>query len=276
MAKKNATEVGKEYVGSKLKSLFAEPEKQAQIDALFSDPRIAAELGADLLRQEDYSRLAQEASRTDAEAKLLYEQNTRWAAERQNDLVEAATIKAFLASKGITDLSQLGEIDNSNNNQQAPVIPKEVTDRLKRLDALESTVQNISTTGWQVMTILPKLVGEHYATYKEPLDTVALIQHCQKTGLSLDRGGYESFTADKAKARADADLDRRLKEAEERGAQKAREQFGSGIPYPTGTDDFGGGTSGIASLLQAPGAVGSEAKEAAALFNQLRSNRSSS
>lgn len=274
MPKKSAREYGSEYV-TRFTSLFeADPdlsaEEKAAVRKALSKEKAVEALGADVLRQEDYSRLAQESSQARTRAELHKQQLDEWADRQQAELQEAAALKAALAARGIS-LNDL--ISGTTSTPPAP--PVQDTALLERLDRVERNFGAFVKQGMDYATILPKYVATHFHQFKEPLDTIALRDFCIQNNLPLDRGGYDAFVADKVKAQQEADLSRRIKEAEERGASRAREEFGKGTPYPVGYDDAYG-NSGIAKLLTPSKPNGEEftAEAAARTYLENMSKRS--
>lgn len=162
-----------------LETLYPDPTvRQARAEEL-GEAGIAT-LGNHVLRQDDYSRQANEltAQRTAAqtaeqEAKALYEQNKAWWDQKQRDLQELDQLRQKVA-RGTADPADPAD----------PANPKLVT-----VEDLAKTLADTERGAVAFFNDLNRLSLEHFQRFGEVLNTDALLQDKRVQQLGL-RGVY--------------------------------------------------------------------------------------
>lgn len=255
-AKERATEFATQFV-----SLFPEATQATARELFEKAPEKALEtLGEHVLRQDDFSRVQGENQRWANDLNEYHRKMGQafeavgiapWKTNPQATLQDAfALLQAKLASgpSGGTKPAAGGPASD-DDPEAGGAAPKGLTvEQAKALiqEAIAGVPRGADPALVQDLRLLagylPRLSFEHHAKYNEVLDTQALIEHCQRQGLQLDRGGYADFVKDKEQARQKAEREQELKAAEDRGRAAGRaEAAGSSLPFPSGGPGGPGG-----------------------------------
>lgn len=216
-----ALEAGQAYLKQVLAKL---PEGQrAQAEAIFNDAAAAAaitEVGAGVLRQEDYSRQTDVLRTEQQKAQELYNKNLQWYQQNEADLKSLPQLQQELAAARAGGGKPAGD---GNPPTPAP------TDGYVKLEELQGIVQE--SLGLHV--VIPTLIGQHFARFNEHLteDQVRQLvidaqthRRSVKDQYSLTFG--EKIAAKEAEAKA---------AYEERLRQEGEQRFRAAnpnLPYP--------------------------------------------
>jgi hypothetical protein len=192
-----------------LESVLAhvDPAKRDEVKAalLASDQAVTA-IGNGVLRQSDYSKLADEARAAREAAEGLYQSNVQWFDENKARL--DAAVRA-------------GQPAPNPAPAATPALQSPAADALAALEAkFTQQLQELSQAGTAAIVHTTEMVAKHMKVFGEPLDVQALMRDPAINQLGL-QGVYEKTFKDKyaeiAKkaddARIDAAVQQRLAEA---------------------------------------------------------------
>lgn len=189
-------ETGKTYLERILAKLPA--DKQGALkEALLTDD-IADLVGEGVLMKEEATRLVQEAEEEKNRSKSHYDQVNDWWLKKQEDVATLRAENAELKKK-VKGGGEGGDPDPEPKPFELPA------DLVRKSD-----LQQLEQQGAAYFNVMINLAGRHQAEFGAPLDVDKLVEHSRKTGLPVDRGGYESFVSE-------------LRQAKEKKAQEARE-----------------------------------------------------
>lgn len=204
-----------------LETLYPDPTvRQARAEEL-GEAGIAT-LGNHVLRQDDYSRQANEltAQRTAAQtaeeqAKALYEQNKAWFDQKQKDLQELDQLRQRVSTGVVT-----------------PPVADPADPKLVTAEDLAKTLAETERGAVAFFNDLNRLSLEHYQRFGEILDTEALLTDKRVQQLGL-RGVY----TERYKPQLDALVEKQRKEAEDKIRADERtkvlaERASTQHPYP--------------------------------------------
>ena len=211
-------------------------DKRESVKAALEDEKVLTFAGEHVLRQDESSRLVQTLRETE-------ERQRAWWAEQQgkiaayDTLITSGKINADGTPK--TDDPDDPEPDDDDDPELEPAArrrgrPRKAAPAPAPTPGL--TQQEANQMGARLADFnayLVELGQSHYHTYKEPLRTTELIDFCRKSGVSIDRGGYELFTKelrDKAQATAQAEHDKKIREEERRKTIEEISSKGPGYP----------------------------------------------
>lgn len=246
-----ALEAGQAYLKQVLAKL---PEGQrAQAEAIFNDAAAAAaiqEVGAGVLRQEDYSRQTDVLRTEQQKAQELYNKNLQWYQQNEADL------------KSLPQLQQ--ELAAARSATPAPAAPNPPTpgptDGYVKLEDLQGIVQE--SLGLHV--VIPTLIGQHFARFNEQLteDQVRQLVIDAQTHRRSIKDQYSLTFGEKiaaADAKAKAEYEERLRQEGEQRFRAANPN----MPYPVrGTGEIGSPLDQLAakdrSGLPTPDALAAE------------------
>lgn len=228
--RKAAGKVLAEKIAAKL------PEAQrAGFLAIVAEEAALAELGDSALRQEDYSRLAAEAQGEGERAKQWKKQLDEWHEGKREDLnkltkalEENEELKRKVAAGGSG-----GEGGDPTPAPAAPAFDEKAFNE-KVMGQVNQTIAAATGSVVPLLALMTTLAGKHSLEFGEPLDGGALIEHCTKTNLPIDKGGYEDFVREKRAEKEVARVDKLVKDAEERGRLAGLQAGGGTTPYPVG------------------------------------------
>lgn len=247
-----ALETGQAYLKQVLAKL---PEAQrASAEAIFNDAAAAAaitEVGAGVLRQEDYGRQTDALHAEQQKATELYNKNLQWYQQNEADLKSLPQLQTELAAARATPAPRTGE-----PNPPAPA----PTDGYVKLEDLQGIVRE--SLGLHVE--VPTLIGQHFVRFGEMLskqqmtEMVIAAQTNHRTiadQYALTFG--EKIAAKEAETKAAYEEKLRLE-----GEQRFR-AANPHMPYPVrGTGEIGSPLDGLAakdrSGLPTPDALAAE------------------
>jgi hypothetical protein len=220
-------EAGKQFI-STMGSLFsALPEdKRKVIDEALADEKLQELLGESVLMKSDYTKQSQTVAAELDKVKLWKKSLDDWHAENQGNLLKVAEYEA-----------QVRELQAKIEAGEGGTVTKIDTSNLVDKNTFQQTIAQVTNQGLGLMTLIPTLTIKHFQRYGEALDAEALVAHSRKVNLPIDKGGYQSFVAEKEAILVKQEQDKLIKEAEDRGYKKAMDKAGSSIPYPTGDED---------------------------------------
>jgi hypothetical protein len=211
--------VGREFLAGVLAKI-ADPAARAQAEAAFTSAEDAvAELGAGVLRQQDYSRHMDALKTKETEVTNWHSQLTSWHVEQQDRVNQAlADAEAAKAAAGIRSPASPAAPPAS----PAPVgLTKE--DLQKELDAFGNLALG-------VMSITNRLTAQHMKEFGEVLDPQVLLTHPKSREIGLDGVYREVFKEQLAKKAADAEA-LRVKAIQEAAVADYRSKHPN-LPYP--------------------------------------------
>lgn len=239
-------ETGKTYLERILAKIPA--DKQGAVkDALLSDD-IMDLVGEGVLMKEEASRLVQEAEEAKTTSKTHYDKVTEWWDEKQADIaklrVENEELRKRVKGGGA------GDDDPAPEPKPKPVeLP---ADLVRKAD-----LQQLEAQGAAYFNVMINLAGRHQQEFGVPLDVDKLVEHARKTGLPVDRGGYESFVSELRQAKEKKAVEAREAQIRKEEREKVLAEM-SGPPVPT---DGGLSPSFAQGTLRGLGKSGDGAKE---------------
>jgi hypothetical protein len=229
----DAIERGRKTLQEALADPATSAEDKAVYEQMLKSDKACARIGADGLRQDEFSRKM-------ALADDKWNKAERWHGEldtfhktvkseldegraARNKLAELETTRGSrtIASDGSTGDSDGAKIDTSK------FVTREDLDRLAR-----QQVDYATNYG----AFMAQLATRHYQEFSEVLDASTLLAFCREKQLTVDGGGYDSFVYEKRAARVKKQNEDALKDAEERGFRRGLSESGaSAPPYPVGS-----------------------------------------
>lgn len=217
-------------------------EKKANVTALLEIEDVLEEVGADGLRQDEFSRAMNEAQTKETKAGEWKANLDGWWKDKQTEItnlqVENALLKERL-EKGGGGGAGAGGDDGGNGGAGGEggtrsTMP-DLTSYVKKDEVEKTVATRVAQAAADVVPLvstLNRLTLQHFKDFNEVLDIDGLIEHSRKTQTPIDRGAYESFVKDKLDAKKEADEKTKIEAAEKRGEERARAALGSAQPYP--------------------------------------------
>ena len=243
-----------EVLGEHLEAALAvipEDKREATLDAL----------GAGVLRQSDYSRLADEATATKkaadeiaATAEKRFEEAEKWQTQLNTWFGEQQVVNQKLRegieaqrpavpAGGGSDIDPDDDPNGRPITPVAPVIPEGYVKREELETAIGNIQAGIARQGATLVGALHDMHLTHVREFGDDFLDKELFDHCEKIGRPADQGGYDSFVMELRKTKSETDRKQEVEDAEKRGEERAIERLSSGTPYPVGgAPAFDGGT----------------------------------
>lgn len=232
MAKKSKKERAQEFLESddytkKLLALIPEADRDAVLERL----------GDGVLRQDDYSRLAQEAqtARQEAEtAKALgdkvYQENVKW---RADSLAEWEKKQAELAAKESAISTAATSLDPSK------FLSKEDAAKLYAQQRQQADGESLA-----FIEAVDEIKARHFKSFGEFLTTREIVAHARKVGKPVD-AAYEDMTRERYTEKAAKDAKAAEQALRDRITQEVKSSLGPAAIYPLDqTDSMGNNTLG--------------------------------
>lgn len=271
MAKKSKKETAQEYLDSLLAHVPA--DKRDDVKAALAQDPVLDDLGAHLLRQDEFSRAMDEAREAQRQAEYdkqryvsTYEKNLDWYKDKQKALEQFDKLQ----QKGI-DINKLiteGTHDGSGGSQALADLTNYVKKDEVAALAQQKAQEILAGREQQYLNFtltLNDLTMRHLHDYKEPLNTQLLVATAQKTNRPLTEV-YKDMTVDLAEQRQKA-IEKQQKEALDAEInRRVAEQMSQRAPYPLGTDTEPSTLAGLASKDD----IGVEAATRAWLQSQVK------
>jgi hypothetical protein len=221
-------EAGAEYLK---KILAAVPEAQrAAVAEALKDEKIAEVAGEEVLLRDDYSRQMDELKGHEAKVVAYHGSLQSWYQEKQDAL-----------EKGTAALEQLEKLQGQGGKKEGDQPPAfDAAKFLGKEEAaklLNQAVTESAATISQYNTYLTNLGLNHFHTFGEPLDVLALDQQARKEGKRVDVLYAEQTKEKREKLQAEA-AEKREKEMEAKIRAKVEDEFRRRpqTPYPLGED----------------------------------------
>ena len=235
MAKKQPKDEAAKYLEGVLAKV-PEDKRAAVREALGVDA-ILEDLGAHILRQEDYSKLANEAEEAKKQTDAKYKENVDWykvnlpklaegeALAKERDDLKAKLEAAAQANAGDPDedtisaaLKKVGERGYLTRAEAEKTLAQTLAQRESDFVGFSLALNNISM--------------QHYVDYKEKLDTVKLVKLAREAGKSLDVT-YAEMSADLREAKQEATAKEHEAALEKKIREKLVTEMSARGPYPT-------------------------------------------
>lgn len=205
-----------------------DPEERAEAERLLgAGEKALAVVGKGVLRQAEFSRLADESRDRLQQAAVWKDSLDDWWAKKQEELAQGRE-----AMKTLERMKKAGgglDTDDADG-EPAGTAPAPGLSQ-KDLDAAINT--RIGQAGAQLMQMqnfLGSLMASHHKEFGELLDPAELSKFCEQNRLDL-RSGYEAFVRDRRIDLADKKRKEELEAAEKRGREKALSEM-QGAPPP--------------------------------------------
>lgn len=241
--------VGKEFLAGVIAKLPESLRAQAEQTFAAAEAEVAvAELGAGVLRQQDYSRAMDAARAKETEVTQWHSTLTDWYATEQERLKAAhAALEAKPASPAVPPTP-------------TPA-PSTTVSGLSRED-LQKEFDAFGSLALGVMTMMNRLTASHMKEFGEVLDTQQLLTHPKVKEIGLD-GAYREVYKEKLDQKA-ADADAaRVRQIEEAAVAKYRAS-NPNLPYPVTPQVQSSTLDGLGKT-----AADFSTEAAAALYNDL-------
>jgi hypothetical protein len=248
--------VGREFLAGVLAKI-ADPAARAQAETVFNQAEDAvAELGAGVLRQQDYSRHMDALKTKETEVTSWHSQLTDWYAQQQERVNQAlADAEAAKAAAGIRPTPT--PAPSPSPTPAAVGLTKE--DVKKELDSF-------GTLALGVIAVTNRLSASHMKEFGEVLDLQPLLVHPKAQEIGLD-GVYREVFKEKLDAKAKAAEDARVAQIREEAIAEYRSKHPN-LPYPV-SPHVQPSTLDAIEAGQAVDASKYTADAAAALYEQL-------
>ncbi len=253
---KRAVDRGKEIL-LELVGKAKTPELQASLKALGQDEELLTMLGDKTLKQDEFSRLANELKAKEDEFNQTYarvqahenELNTWYSKTYRDAAIGAEISKAggldkFLEARVRGAGSTGEEPDDEQPRRAAAPAPIDTTKFLTTDQAqqmLANAMRQAGGVNRELVALTSRLAVSHAKEFNAILDVDKLYAFCDQHQIPLNKGGYEAFIKDLRDEQNQKNHDKEIKEAEERGAKKMLEsvQRGDGMPYLVGNGGDG-------------------------------------
>ncbi len=234
----NPKEVGEKFLAQILSQVPS--ENREAVEAALKQEGILTQVGAAVLRQDDYSRLmnATAAEREQIRAKAA--EQAEWYRVNQEAIKEGLQAKSALQRMQEAVNGSGGEGDGSgsgagNGNHGGNRSGSAAIDTSKFIDRQEANTALAQLESNSIL-LSAKLAGfstRHVQEYGEFLDPQNLIAYAQQNRVSVD-DAYAALTRDKAEAKAKKTYDEAIAKAKEEGKREAL--AAKGMPYPLGNE----------------------------------------
>lgn len=197
-------------------------EKRAMVEETLTSDAVSERLRSGYLRQADYSRsldsLREERTRFEAEVNQAKENIAGWENWYKSEAAKTAALQAdlekYAATYGTLEEPAVRTTPGLSREDMARLVDEQVARR--STDIFNSTMS--------AADMLSGLREEHRDTFGKRLDTAGLLKFCSERQLPLE-AGYQAFIADDLNEKREKELQERLAEAREQGAQEARSKY---------------------------------------------------
>lgn len=259
MAKK-AADRGKEIV-LELVGQAKTPELKAALAQLGADPELLTMLGDKTLKQDEFSRLANELKAKETQfnddyARVQQHENEVTEHYRKNykhvligqEVEKAGGLEKLLGEGRVRGAGDTGEDEDEELTPARRAAPAVKIDTSKFLTAeqLENRIRQergqMIGSMRELNALTSKLAVEYFTEFGgKVLDVQALYEFCDKHQLPMNKGGYEAYVKDLRSENNQKDFDKKIAEAKKEGAREALEsvQRGDGAPYLVGNGGDG-------------------------------------
>lgn len=274
---------GRAYLQARIEQTTDAQESAELLAALSSGDRALAVIGDGVLKQEEFSRLADEARKAADGAALWHTKLDTWWKERQDELAQGREALTTLdrmrnATPGRGGVDADGFDADGNPTRQPIASPVSPALDQKQIETLVQ--RGVAAAGSQFMQLnqfISALTAAHHKEFGELLDGAELTAFCQKHGLDY-RQGYDAFVRDRRADRTENKRKEEIAAAERRGREKAlSELHGAPPPYsglgpgPVLADHL---QSALTKPSERPHDRGVNAAVAAYLRGELRESKS--
>jgi len=207
-------------IAAEIVATYPEDQRAALQAAYDSNPQAVRKLGEGGLRHDEFSRNLDEIRAW--KSKL-----DTWYTERQADLEEAARLKRDGGGRSA---------DGDDGFGGGSVVDDGKLKAMEtRLSALTSELQQTQAYGSQLMAMTVDLSNRHRRDFGDELEAKALYDYAAEHNQSLTVA-YDEMTSDRRKAKADADLAKKLQEARDDERLKTLREMRT-TPYPINTGE---------------------------------------
>jgi hypothetical protein len=212
MAQPNTLTAGKSFLERVLAKV--DPTRKDAVTALLEDEAALTEIGAGVLRQEDYSRNIQRV-------KATADQQQEWWTTHKTALEEYEQMRQG-DRRTTTETPHSTDID-----ARIEAMEKQTREQFAQLEA----------NGVGLAAMLSGIGIQHFAEFGEVLNTEKLVREAIEAKQPLGEF-YNGTVADRRKAKVDADLAKQIADAEARGREAGRMEAlnRAAQPYPVGHD----------------------------------------
>lgn len=256
MAKK-AADRGKEIV-LELVGQAKTPELKAALAQLGADAELLTMLGDKTLKQDEFSRLANELKAKEEQFNADYlrvqqherEVNDFYTTTYRDSVLGAEITKAggldkFLETR-MRGAGSTGEEEESEQPRRAaPVVEKIDTSKFLTAEQAQHMLgQAMARNGAvnrELVALTSRLAVSHAKEFDAILDVDKLYAFCDQHQIPLNKGGYEAFIKDLRDENNQKAFDKKIAEAKKEGAREALEsvQRGDGVPWLVGNGGDG-------------------------------------
>jgi hypothetical protein len=232
---------------TQLTPLFDEADRSIVVDKLTKNEKVLLALGEHVLRQDDYSRFMDDATKKRNGTEEWHRKLTAWKAQIDTNLT-AKGLKFDEATGEVVEINPTRKAPNGdpNPNPEPPAV--DLSGFVRKEDVnrqISEAVQAANTHAYSVSAYLTQLAGDHYKEFDEVLNQAELAVYCRDHNLAVDKGGYAEYVRSKRDARAAKVAEDALKAAEEKGYKRALQEQGSALPYPVSTGGESGALLGL-------------------------------
>ena len=198
----------KAYLEGLAQSAGLDETTKAAVLQAASTEKFAKQLGDDILRHQDYSRMADELRKKEGELGIWYQDVLKITADNKKAVDDATSI-AERYRQQYGDLTE----DGGKPLIASPANTAEVKELREALQRTEANTLGLFKVGLRVAT-------QHLKDFNEVLDTDALAKFAVEKGLTLE-SAYKEFVAPRVADRQKTEMDEKLKAAREEGARDA-------------------------------------------------------
>ena len=245
MAKKAPKEVASSYLDEIL-SKVPEDKRGTVKEALAADP-ILEDLGAHILRQEEFSRLSNEAAAEKRKAEEKYTANMSWWEQAQAELAAGNEAKSKLTKLE----KQLAE----GRTEAASTSGINLDEYVKRDEAIKTMRAELAARDQNFVAIVAdmgKIVAQHSRDYpKDPLNIDDVVKLAQEKKVTLSQA-YAEYSHDYRERKQEADQKAEAEALRKKIEAEVRAELSARGPYPM--PDSSEGVSPLAGLKKGNGA----------------------
>lgn len=207
-----------------------EDKRTVIAEAMLTSDEVLELVGDGVLKQEEFSRLANETTEAKKSYENLYNQNLSW---REQNIVDLTKGKAAADELERIKKQKRGNGEPDDDEETRRATPPDLTGFVKAED-LDSLIQKkllqTEESGLEVIKTLTRLSSRHMKEFDEALDPDEVITVAREKRLALPQA-YDLFVSDRREKRSKEKYDKEIKEAEARGEERAR-TAAQATPWP--------------------------------------------
>jgi len=249
---KRAQEILSKVFGEEAIAAIPEDQREAKLE----------ELAEYVMRQDEFNR-SMNATQSELEelrkhrdtyikAQSWYENLKDWHNEQQKEnanlRAKVVTLEERLQSGGGDDLDDDSDASTTRRPKPpTPPAPAALPANVVTKDVLQQALNQGVGQAASFMASLNKLSNKHRKEFADDLDWDELVKFSTEQSLDPWTSGYDAYVAEAREQAREAEVEKKVKDAEKRGREAARaEMQAAALPHLSGpSSGFGGTLSGL-------------------------------